>query len=97
MYQAGAGVACRLPQRLAAAPVSGEKLLWTELWSSGHSLRELVQAPDGLLIAFGTKEFDICWCSWLGGGGGGVPGCVKGEGKYDLWISKDQGGFGENQ
>lgn len=95
MYQAGAGVACRLPQRLAAAPVSGEKLLWTELWSSGHSLRELVQAPDGLLIAFGTKEFDICWCSWLGGGG--VPGCVKGEGKYDLWISKDQGGFGENQ
>lgn len=31
--------------------------------SSGQardSLRGLVQAPDGLLIAVGTKEYDIC-------------------------------------
>ena len=96
MYQAGAGIACRLPQRLAAAPVSGEKLLCTELWSSRDSLRGLVQAPDGLLIAIDAKESDVCWCSWLGGGGG-VPACVKGEGKYDLWISKDKGGFGDDQ
>lgn len=59
MNQAGAGVACRLPQRLAAASVSGEKLLFTELWSSRDSLRGLVKAPDGLLIAIGTKESDV--------------------------------------
>lgn len=41
------------------------------------------------------KESVICRCSWLGGGV--VPACVKGEGKYDLWISKDKGGFGEDQ
>lgn len=95
MCQAGSSVACRLPQRFAAAPVSGEKILWAELWSSSDSPRELVQAPHGLLIAFGRKESDICQCSWLGGGG--APACVKGEGKCDLWISEDKGGFGENQ
>jgi len=58
--QAGAGVACRLPQRLAAHSASGEKLLWTELWSRRDSLRGLVQAPDGLLIAAGMRESDIC-------------------------------------
>lgn len=99
VHQAGAGVACRLPQRLAAAPVSGEKLLWTEQWSSKRLAQRV---GTGSWWPFDSRWHeriwhmsDICWCCWLGGGGG-VPAYIKGEGKSDLWISKDKGGLGEN-
>lgn len=71
-----------------------EKLFCPELWLSGDSLRGLVQ----LLMASDSNWHERIWHVVPGlQEGGGVPACIKGEGKHNLWISKDKGVLGKNQ